>query len=56
MSPLKQARKDLKKNGYVLKRLGANHDIYFNEVKRKAITLKRHDLNENDLNYIRKEM
>ena len=56
VSPLKKARKELKENGYVLKRRGANHDIYFNEVKRKAIPLKRHDFNENDLNYIRKEM
>ena len=56
MTPLKQARKELKENGYVLKRRGANHDIYFSEQKRKAIPLKRHDFNENDLNYIRKEM
>ena len=56
MTPLKQARKELKANGYVLKRRGANHDIYFNNQKRKAIPLKRHDFNENDLNYIRKEM
>ena len=56
MSPLRQARKELKENGYVLKRRGANHDIYFNATKRKAIPLKRHDFNENDLNYIRKEM
>lgn len=56
MTPLKQAIKELKENGYVLKRHGANHDIYFNAMKRKAIPLKRHDFSENDLNYIRKEM
>ena len=56
MNPLKIAKRELKANGYVLKRRGANHDIYFNTEKRKAIPLKRHDFNENDLNYIRKEM
>ena len=56
MNPLRIARRELKEKGYVLKRRGANHDIYFNDVKRKAIPLKRHDFNENDLNYIRKEM
>ena len=56
MSPLRQARKELKEKGYVLKRRGANHDIYFNATKRKAIPLKRPKFNENDLNYIRKEM
>ncbi len=56
MNPLKTARRELKGKGYVLKRRGANHDIYFNPVKRKAIPLKRHDFNENDLNYIRKEL
>ena len=50
------AKKELRKNGYLLKRRGANHDIYFNAEKKKAIPLKRHDFNENDLNYIRKEI
>ena len=27
MTPLKQARKELKENGYVLKSRGANHDM-----------------------------
>ena len=54
MSPLKQVKKELKGNGYVLKRRGANHDIYFNEGKRKAIPLKRQDFSEKELNYIRK--
>ena len=56
MNPLRIARRELKEKSYVLKQRGAKHDIYFNEVRRKAITLKRHDFNENDLNYIRKEM
>lgn len=56
MIPFRQAIKELKENGYVLKRRGRNHDIYYCDSKRKAIPLKRHDFNENDLNYIRKEM
>ena len=56
LNPLRIARRELKEKGYVLKRRGAKHDIDFNEVRRKAIPLKRHDFNENDLNYIRKEM
>ena len=38
------------------KRHGANHDIYFNAEKRRAIPLKRHDFDENDLRYIVKEI
>jgi hypothetical protein len=56
MSPLMLAKKELRKSGYLLKRRGANHDIYFNAEKKKAIPLKRHDFNENDLYYIRKEI
>ncbi len=56
MNPLKTEIKELKRKGYVLKRRGANHDIYFNSAKRKAIPLKRNDFNTNDLYYIRKEM
>ncbi len=56
MTPLRMAKRELKEKGYVLKRRGANHDIYFNKEKKKAIPLKRHDFDENDLTYIRKEM
>ena len=56
MAPLRMAKRELKEKGYVLKRRGANHDIYFNKEKKKAIPLKRHDFDENDLTCIRKEM
>lgn len=32
----------LEENGYVLKRHGANHDIYFSAAARKTIPVKRH--------------
>jgi hypothetical protein len=41
--------------GYYLKRNGANHDIYFNPETKSTIPVKRHDFNENDMNYILKE-
>ena len=44
-------------NGYVLeKKRGANHDIYYNDCLNAMIPLKRHDFNDNDLKYIRKEI
>ena len=57
MKPRAQAVKDLEANGYVFKRKGGrNHDIYYNESLGSIIPVKRHDFNENDLNYIRKEI
>ncbi len=56
MIPRKKAIAALNEAGYVLKRNGANHDIYFNAVLGKLIPLKRHDFNENDLHYIEKEI
>jgi predicted RNA binding protein YcfA (HicA-like mRNA interferase family) len=47
--------KALKSAGYYLKRNGANHDIYFNPETKSTIPVKRHDFNENDMNYILKE-
>ena len=51
-----QAVKELEKAGYIFKRHGANHDIYFNASKRRSIPLKRHDFDEGDLRYIVKEI
>ena len=56
MKPRNQAVKDLNASGYQLKRHGTNHDIYFNPDTKQAIPLKRHDFDEDDLRYIRKEI
>ena len=56
MTALKQAMQDLQENGYILARHGANHDVYINKELGSMITLKRHDFDENDLRYIRKEI
>ncbi|MBQ7492393.1 MAG: hypothetical protein IJT76_07410 [Clostridia bacterium] len=56
MHPRKIAENDLKAAGYVLKRHGANHDIWFHSETKAMIPLKRHDFNDNDLKYIRKEI
>lgn len=56
MKPRNQAIQDLNNAGYVLKRHGANHDQYYNSKLRKTIPLKRHDFDEDDLRYIRKEI
>ena len=56
MTSLRKAKKELKEKGYVLKRRGANHDIYYNKEKKRTVPLKRHDFDEDDLIYLRKEM
>ncbi len=56
MSPRKKAIKALKDSGYNLKREGANHDIYYNSQTKVTIPLKRGHFNDNDLNYILKEI
>lgn len=56
MNAHKKAEKALKEAGFVFKRHGANHDIYFNVKTKKIIPLKRHDFDENDLRYIEKEI
>ncbi len=55
MNPRGITIKELDKNGYILKRHGANHDIYYNPETKKTIPVKRHDFNENDMKYIFKE-
>ncbi|MBP5212777.1 MAG: type II toxin-antitoxin system HicA family toxin [Pyramidobacter sp.] len=55
MNPRKTTLKKLKDAGFVLKRNGANHDIYFNPETRVMIPVKRHDFDENDMRYILKE-
>lgn len=56
MNPRKLAEKELKNNGYVLKRNGKKHDIYYHPVFQTIVPLKRHDFDENDFRYIRKEI
>lgn len=55
MHPRKITIKTLERNGYYMKRHGANHDLYFNPDSKKTIPVKRHDFNENDMKYIFKE-
>lgn len=56
MKPRDIARKELDSSGYILKRRGTNHDIYYCEEYKSTIPLKRHDFDECDLRYIRKEI
>lgn len=56
MKPRAKAIKELEANGYIFKRHGTNHDIYFNREVGCIIPLKRHDFDENDLRYIQSEI
>ncbi|MBR7063792.1 MAG: hypothetical protein IKI31_01350 [Treponema sp.] len=56
MNTHKKAEKLLKESGYILKRHGANHDIYFNNTTKTMIPLKRHDFDESDFRYIKNEI
>ena len=55
MNPRTITIKELEKNGFVFKRHGANHDVYFNTETHQTIPVKRHDFDENDMRYIFKE-
>jgi hypothetical protein len=56
MKPRAKAVSELTSNGYVFKRHGANHDIYYNARLGCIIPLKRHDFDESDLRYILNEI
>ncbi len=56
MKPRLQAIHLLAENGYVLRRHGANHDVYYNKQLGVIIPLKRHDFDEDDYRYIEKEV
>lgn len=56
MTPRNKAIQALKDSGYTDLIHGGKHDRYKNPETGMAITLKRHDFNENDLNYIIKEI
>lgn len=56
MTARKLAETELQAAGYDFLRHGGNHDIYRNRNTGAMIPLKRHDSDENDLRYIRKEI
>lgn len=56
MHPRKQAILELKDAKFFFYREGANHEIYKNDETGEIIPLKRHDFDESDLRYIRKEI
>ncbi|MCI9044454.1 MAG: type II toxin-antitoxin system HicA family toxin [Peptococcaceae bacterium] len=55
MNAYKTTIKLLVSNGYILKRRGGNHDIFFNPRSKITIPVKRHDFDEDDMRYILKE-
>lgn len=55
MTPRQETINDLKRAGFLLKREGGNHAIYWNPKTNQTIPVKRHDFNENDRRYILKE-
>lgn len=55
MSPRRMTIKELEAHGFILKRRGANHDIYYNPETGVTIPVKRHDFDEDDMRYILKE-
>lgn len=55
MNPRRETIRQLERNGYKLKRNGANHDIYYNPQTKVTIAIKRHDFDKDDARYILKE-
>ena len=56
MTPKEKAIQALKDAGYFFEGHGGKHDKYYNSELRRTITLKRHDVTENTLRYILKEI
>lgn len=56
MKPRDKAIDELKGGGYSFKRHGSKHDVYYNAEVGCIICLKRHDFDEDDLRYIKKEI
>lgn len=54
MTPLQETRKLLRDNGFVVKREG-KHTIYYNPVTKLTVPVKRHDFDEEDMEYILKQ-
>lgn len=55
MNERRQTIKLLEANGYVFKRQGGNHDVYFNPEAKRMIPVKRHNFDKNTMRYILKE-
>ncbi len=55
MTPHDKAVKALRESGYYSKR-AKKHEIFYNPQLNRAIPLKTHDFDENDLRYILKEI
>lgn len=55
MDPRRETIRALEQNGFLFTRHGSNHDIYVNPTTGVRIPIKRHDFNENDAKYVRKE-
>ena len=56
MTPRDKAIKLLNENGYFFDGHGAKHDKYYNAELHATITLKRHDVSENTVDYLRQEI
>ena len=55
MNPRRETIRQLERNGYQLKRKGANHAIYYNPQTKYTLPIKRHDFDKDDARYILKE-
>lgn len=55
MTPRQETLDDLKGAGFILKREGKKHSIFWNPNTGQTIPVKRHDFDENDRRYILKE-
>ena len=44
MHPRKKTIKELEKNGFIFRRHGASHDLYFQPNTKQTIPVKRHDM------------
>ena len=55
MTPLRETIALLKANGFVKKREGKSHMIFFNPKTRVTVPVKRHDFDEDDMRYVLKE-
>lgn len=56
MNPRKIAIQEIEEKGFYFLRHGANHDIYRSDSLNYNLTVKRHDFDEDDLRYLRKEI
>lgn len=55
MTPLRETIALLKANGFVKKREGKSHSIFYNPETKITVPVKRHDFDEDDKRYVLKE-